>query len=154
MHIPDLADYQLSSSGEASKLVAVGWLEAGHEFQVGDVDPQLIRKLIELLKNPWEPAVAGGHHACSFCRFSGGPASFRFGKMPSEPEVRIGSSNLWIPADGILYVAPSLILHYMDSHQYSPPMEFQRAVMNCPPMRSTPYLKAILTNGPSGLIPK
>jgi hypothetical protein len=35
----------------------------------------------------------------------------------------------------------------------SPPTEFQRAVMACPPMCSMEYLKAILENGPRGMMP-
>lgn len=58
---------------------------------------------------------------------------------------------MFIPGDGILYVAPSLILHYLDAHGYQAPVEFQSAVMNCPPMRSMNYLKAILKNGPKGI---
>ena len=67
-------------------------------------------------------------------------------------DVSIGSNNLFVPADGFLFVAPSTIIHYIDSHGYSPPIEFQRAVLECPEMRSMHYLKAILENGPSGLV--
>ena len=55
----------------------------------------------------------------------------------------MGISKLWLPDDGIVYVAPSLILHYIDAHGYSPPVEFREAVIACPPMRSIDYLKAI-----------
>ncbi|AMV29564.1 hypothetical protein VT84_34535 [Gemmata sp. SH-PL17] len=65
----------------------------------------------------------------------------------------MGVSNLWLPGDGFLFVAPSLILHYMDAHEYSPPDEFQEAVRACPPMRSMAYLKALLKNGPKELFP-
>lgn len=62
----------------------------------------------------------------------------------------MGTSNLFVPAEGFLYVAPSLILHYMDAHDYSPPVDFQRAVMACPAMRSMEYLKAVIENRPQG----
>ncbi len=52
----------------------------------------------------------------------------------------------------ILYVAPSLILHYIDAHGYAPPDQFQRAVMECPPMKSMPYLRALLANGGRGIV--
>ena len=79
-------------------------------------------------------------------------------------------NNLWFPtrnggqkhfdwtsvasADGFVYVAPSLILHYIDSYRYSPPVAFQEAVISYPPMRSMEYLKAILKNGPKGIVTK
>jgi hypothetical protein len=68
--------------------------------------------------------------------------------------VQVGVTNVWIPADGFLYVAPSLVLHYIDAHGYSPPFEFQAAVVACPPMRQMDYLKAILKNGPKGIVTK
>lgn len=118
----------------------------------GEVGEAFVRKLAELLVNPWQPAVAAGRHSCGFCRLTGGPASFRFGNLANSSEVRLGVSNLWLPADAFLFVAPSLILHYMDAHGYAPPDEFQAAVMACPPMRSMDYLKALLKNGPKELL--
>jgi len=151
MHIPDLT----APKGwleDSSKLIAVGWLEPGHDYQFGEVSLEVVRKLAELLVEPWQPAVALGRHPCGFCRFTGGPSVFKCGSVGSA--VQIGVSNLWLPADGFLYVAPSLILHYMDAHGYSPPLEFQTAVIACPPMRSMAYLKAIIKNGPQGIVPK
>jgi hypothetical protein len=153
MHIPDLTPFSFLASVEDSRLLAVGWLEPGHEFPCGEVETDFVCKLADLLVNPWQPAVAMGRHKCGFCRLTGGPSVFRVGNLASTSEVRIGVSNLWLPADGFLFVAPSLILHYMDSHDYSPPAEFQKAVMACPPMRSMEYLKAILKNGPKGILP-
>jgi hypothetical protein len=53
-------------------------------------------------------------------------------------------------SDRLLAVAPSLILHSMDAHEYAPPAAFCEAVLACPPMRSMDYLRAILKNGPPG----
>lgn len=153
MHYPDLSPIQLLSREDSPpSLLAVGWLEPGHDYRRGEVGEAFVRKLAELLVNPWQPAVAAGRHSCGFCRLTGGPAAFRFGNLVTSSEVRIGVSNLWLPADGFLFVAPSLILHYMDAHGYAPPDEFQAAVMACPPMRSMDYLKALLKNGPKELL--
>lgn len=48
-----------------------------------------------------------------------------------------------MPADGFLYVAPELILHYIERHQYLPPDDFCRAVLACPPCSSPAYLSAV-----------
>jgi hypothetical protein len=48
----------------------------------------------------------------------------------------------------VLYAAPSLILHYIDAHEYAPPEAFCEAVLACPPMGSEAYLQAIIRNGP------
>lgn len=55
-------------------------------------------------------------------------------------------------ANGCIYIAPSTVIHYIDAHHYCPPDEFQKAVVNCPEMRSMNYLKAILANGPKELV--
>jgi hypothetical protein len=151
MHYPDLTPILLPPSPDSTKLLAVGWLEPGYDYRHGEFAEDYIRKLVELLVNPWQPAMTMGRHSCGFCRLSGGPASFRLGNQADNSEVQMGVSNLWLPAEGFLYVAPSLILHYMDAHGYSPPNEFQAAVMACPPMRSMAYLKALLKNGPTEL---
>jgi hypothetical protein len=150
MHYPDLTPF--SSSEGSPKLLAVGWLEPGHDYHRGNVRTEFVCKLAELLVNPWQPAMSMGPHRCAFCRLSGGPASFRLENVVSSSDVRLGVSNLWLPADGCLYIAPSLILHYMDAHEYSPPDEFQSAVMACPPMRSMEYLKALRKSGPKDFL--
>jgi hypothetical protein len=55
----------------------------------------------------------------------------------------MGTANVFVPAGDVVFVAPSLLLHYIDSHEYQPPSEFQRAVKACPPMKSMAYLKAV-----------
>lgn len=55
--------------------------------------------------------------------------------------VTMGAMNLFIPGNGVIYASPSLILHYILEHQYAPPLPFQEAVLNCPPMRSTKYFE-------------
>ena len=149
MHFPDLTPYDASS-----QLIAVGWLEPGQDYRRGEVLPEFVRTLVDLLIDPWQPGVAMGRHSCGFCRLTGGPTSFQSANLAASPVIQMGNSNLWLPADRFVYVVPSLILHYMDSHEYSPPLELQRAALACPPMRSMEYLKAILKNGPKGLIRK
>lgn len=147
-HYADLSPCDYFPSDVQGKLVAVGWLDAEFPYPKGDVDSEFVARLVELLADPWQPAVAMGRHECPFCRFSGGPATFQF----KNTTVNMGVSNVFVPASGAIYVAPSLILHYIDSHGYVPPERFQQAVMECPPMKSMPYLKAILANGGRSIV--
>jgi hypothetical protein len=119
------------------KLAAVGWLERGKPFATGEVDRAVYDALIEMRKNPWQPLVCLGLHECGLCRFGG--------------EAR-GCANLIVPANGIMYVAPELVVHYMNAHGYAPPGEFCRAVLSCPPMRSMEYLKAVHACGGARLL--
>jgi hypothetical protein len=129
----------------AGKLLAVGWLSPRRDYTRGEVEADFVNRLVDLLVDPWQPAVSPGRHACEFCRLTGGPSMIEY---QGKKVLHIGQTNLFVPAEGFLYVAPSSILHYIDAHEYAPPPQFCRAVLDCPPMRSVQYLRAILTNGP------
>ncbi len=124
-------------------LRAVGWLDPEHPFATGSSSRSFFGALVRLLSDPWQPAAAGGRQPCPYCRFTGGPTELRF----DDVTVRVGANNLFIPGDDDVYVAPSLIAHYVDAHDYCPPPVFQRAVLNCPEMRSFAYLKAMKKRG-------
>lgn len=110
-----------------TKLVAVGWIERGKPYVTGHMDRGVYDALVEMRKNPWQPFVSMGSHECELCQFEG----------------EHGSANLFVPANGVIYVSPELIVHYVNTHSYTPPEVFCRAVLACPPMRSMAYLKAI-----------
>ena len=57
-----------------------------------------------------------------------------------------GSTNVFVPGAGVVYAAPELILHYIDEHQYQPPLDFCDALLRCPPMGTVTYLDALLSN--------
>jgi hypothetical protein len=58
------------------------------------------------------------------------------------------TTNLYVPANGFVFVAHAMIAHFVDAHGYDPPAEFWEAVRNCPVMDSLEYLKALMFNGP------
>ena len=120
-----------------AKLIAVGWLDREHAYPSGDVDRAVYTALVEMLKNPWQPGAFGGWHDCNLCRY--------------RSESR-GSSNLFIPFEGQLFVAPEMIAHYMNAHGYRPPDVFCQAVLTCPRMRSMDYLRAVKACGGAKLL--
>ena len=121
-------------------LVSVGWLDDAHDYPRGIVSPEFFRALVRLLVDPWQPGVFPGRAPCALCRFSGGPGTLAF----EGSSIRLGSANLFVPGPpGTVFVAPSLVAHTIDAHGYAPPEVFQQAVLQCPPMRSAAYLKAL-----------
>jgi hypothetical protein len=120
-----------------AKLVAVGWLDRGKPYPTGAVERLAYDALVEMRKNPWQPLVCMGSHACNLCQF--------------EPGAR-GAANIFIPSEGVIYVCPEMIVHYMNAHGYAPPEVFCRAVLACPPMRSMEYLKEIAKCGGGSLL--
>ena len=55
-----------------------------------------------------------GLHTCEFCNRYSSTGSFG------------------VPNGDILFVAPTMIAHYVERHQYAPPEEFIRAVLSSP----------------------
>lgn len=123
--------------GDHASLLAVGWLTAAAPFPTGTVTPAFYEKLLELCRDPWMPAVSAGFHQCEICQFDG-------------PRMK---DELYVPGDGVIYVAPVGIAHYVAAHAYRPPDVFIAAVHACPPMRSMQYKKAFLANGGRGFTP-
>jgi hypothetical protein len=145
-YIPDLTP--CSDFGEGGgPMLAVGWVDRRHPVTRGTVDPAFVARLVELLVDPWQPSQTLGWHDCTFCRLTRGPTTFEYGGA----KVAVGISNLFVPGRRYLYIAPSLILHFMDSHGYAPPAEFIEAVLDCPPMRSAEYTQALEAVAPPWL---
>jgi hypothetical protein len=129
----------------SKKLLAVGWLEPGHRFTTGKLERSVLRALVRLLEEPWQPGGGfRGFHDCEFCPAPDVPMEFRF----DDRVVRLGAKNLFVPGAACIYVAPSLIAHYIVDHDYCPPTEFQHAVTTCPPMRSNDYFQAVASVAP------
>ena len=143
----DLAFWPLAGE-PIETLRAIGWIEQGHPFTRGVVSEKFFGELVQLLVQPWQPAVAAGLHRCSLCRFTGGPGTLNY----NGTSVTMGAATLFVPGDGRIYSAPSLIAHYIDAHDYCPPQEFISAVSQCPPMRSMQYLRQIRAIGGKDLI--
>lgn len=128
-------------------LTAIGWLEPEHDYARREVDLDFFTKLCQLLQCPWNPDTFLGFQGCGFCRFSGGAETLL--RLPCGTYRIPGWSrlNLFIPGDGVVYVSPEMIAHYIDAHEYKPPQQFVDAVMDCPPMKSPEYHLALQASG-------
>jgi hypothetical protein len=60
-----------------------------------------------------------GVHPCVIC----GKDNF-----PGD-DLRIGSTEIWIPdLEGGFYASPSMIIHYIEVHDYHPPSEYIESI--------------------------
>ena len=122
------------------ELIAIGWLDDKHPYQRGRaIERSVFDALGALLKDPWQPFAMAGVHNCAFCRFSGGCGVVDVGFS----KVYVGATNIFVPFGTAVFVAPSLVLHYIDAHEYEPPDVFVKAVLECPRMRSTEYMALV-----------
>jgi hypothetical protein len=120
-------------------LIAVGWLSSGPHAR-GPIVPGLVEQLFDLLDTVWDPCRFRGRHECELCGSSVPSMQDAAGR-----EVSVGMTNLFIPTPDIdgLFVAPSLVLHYIVDHGYCPPASFQTALMACPPTHDVEYFRRI-----------
>ena len=128
---------------DAPELTAIGWLDSEYAYTKGPVEQSFFDKLGELFIKPWQPYFFAGLHECHWCRFTGGPVVIAV----NNKRVELGASNLFVPGENAMYVVPSKALHYIDAHEYAPPMQFQDAVMRCPPTESAEYRALIAAYG-------
>lgn len=126
---------------ENSSLVGIGWCTQSSDLTTDrpQLSVEFFSKMVDLSMDPWQPLVAAGPHFCEFCLYTRGPSQIHY----NGKDVEIGVNNVFIPGDDFVFVAPSLILHYMDSHGYHPPPEFQEAVLRCPKMKSAAYFGSL-----------
>ena len=144
-HIPDESDFEYYPMTEGLGFIGIGWLSSSCDYSKGDVPEDFFESLCSLLKNRWDPPItSAGVHRCEFCRFSGGPGTFHYKDFKLSSH---SSSEIFVPYEGRVYVAPENIVHYIDCHEYCPSKEFQKAVIECPDMGSPAYLKQILDGG-------
>ena len=134
----------------ASYLIAVGWLdlqELEPHTDIPETD-EILDKLFSLLADPWEPTSYLGYHPCGFCPDA--PPKTATEVVYNGHTYVTGATNIFVPGPGKIFVAPSLIAHYVLDHAYRLPAEFRGALLSCPPPRSRAYARAIRRNGPPG----
>lgn len=93
----------------------VGWLEAGRPYPTGPLPEAFVEKLAAV-QDAQRMNICRGFHVCDLC-----PPGKRSPK---------GNGEIRIPGEpGSAYAAPSLIGHYVSTHDYRPPQAFIDAVL-------------------------
>lgn len=134
---PDLSDYCYVKDFAVGHPKAVGWLGKQRGFAKGTVSEQALRRIEALTMEPVAP-TRGGH----FCEFCSQPAPL-FYKIKGE-HILLGTAEIRVfGADGQIYAAPDMLVHYIADHGYLPPREFLDAVMACPDPASETYCRLI-----------
>jgi hypothetical protein len=115
---PDLGCESLVVAGDHVR--AIGWLHPDHPYTKGEVPAEFLSLLKEFTARSSVSAETlyfgafGGFHTCEFC----GRAH--------------GIGNFGVPRGDLLFVAPEMVVHYIEEHGYSPPAEFIEAVLRSP----------------------
>lgn len=121
MHMQDLSRYQYHHCDGLPGVLPVGWLSIAHDYQKGPVARPLLDKLTYLAVFKSINFMRGAHR-CELCD-DGEPVAEKDGAVRS-----LGSAEVWLPGDNVLYAAPNLIVHYISVHRYQPPQSYLDAV--------------------------
>lgn len=121
MYFADMSSY--SYSYEDDERFNIGWLAADHSYRSGEVDPLVQAALRYLLR--FQVNLTRGVHRCDFC----GSVDI-FVEDGLGERCKLGIAEILVEGEGDLrFASPSLIVHYIEAHDYSPPREFQGAVL-------------------------
>ena len=111
MEIPDLSPELYSDDlHRGVRACSVGWLGSAVPTK-GSVPSHLLEALRHYCRTNYHEDWLLGYHFCEICGEARGHGEF---------------SVDW---DGMRYALPSLVLHYCETHEYLPPLEFMRALV-------------------------
>jgi len=126
MRFEDLTPFTYGASDAPAGALNVGWLGLGHAFPVAAPQSEFVSALRALVANRLN--LYRGTHQCEFCP---PPPEERNGMFCSTaPEEVLGNGEIHVLGEnGITFVAPVLIRHYVEVHQYAPPPGFVKACL-------------------------
>lgn len=126
MYFADLTPYEYGREDAKPDVLNVGWLSVGHSFPAGPTSEGFRAGLRCLVQAPVN--VYRGIHLCEFCPRP--PENLTpSGLRTIDPAPgTFGNGEVRVRAHGTTYVAPVLVLHYVEAHNYAPPAEFVSAV--------------------------
>ena len=135
MHFPDLSAYVYHGSEPDGSVLNVGWLGRDHAFTTGETSSKFVEALRQLVAQPVK--LFRGYHKCEFCPDSPPRVVGGLHWNTNPPEV-LGNGEIRVVANGVTYVAPVLVRHYVEVHHYKPPQAFVDACLQAIEGRATP----------------
>jgi hypothetical protein len=114
--MPDLSPFTYTRKPKCGEfdVVSVGWLDGDHEYTKGEFDLERWPKIKTIFEASEPVHLTRGAHNCALCGRASGN----------------GEYHAYNPRTDRIYIAPALILHYIQAHQYVPPKEFVEAVLH------------------------
>ena len=128
MFFEDRSPYQYYQPSPLQYVLNVGWLDSTHVFPTAKSPTAFLAKLRAIVAGKYVNVDVHvnrmrGIHPCNLC----GEESIPLENCHGRPYA-LGMSEIWIPAEGLWYASPSMVVHYIQAHLYLPPREFIVAV--------------------------
>jgi hypothetical protein len=105
-------------------MVNFEWLDGPLNYPHGQVAPEIVRCMLRLAAR--YANGMRGFHRCPFCNNSA-----QLSTQLGDEVVYLGSAEIHVTAADTTYVAPSLLPHYVEAHEYLPPLDVLRALEDC-----------------------
>lgn len=124
----DLTPFTYGGAEADPTILNVGWLSADHAIPMATPSERFVTALRKITAEPIN--LYRGSHICDLCPRP--PMILSQGGIPllDAPAEIIGNGEIWVRGrDGLTYVAPTLVYHYVVEHHYSPPKAFVDAVL-------------------------
>ena len=124
----DLTPFAYGGAEPDPNILNVGWLCQGRAMPTGMPNEAFVAALKKITAAPIN--LYRGSHICDFCPPP--PTVLSPGGIPmlDPPVGTTGNGEVWVEGrDGVTYVAPTLVLHYVVDHQYAPPTAFVEAAI-------------------------
>src|SRR5262245_31665094 len=111
-YFADLTPYVYGLLEPEPGVLNIGWLDGAYPFCRGPTSSEFGEALCRLVERPI--LLHRGFHVCDFCPHDGREI------YPSRGngQIRVLGRN------GIWYAAPTMVHHYVATHEYQPPPEF------------------------------
>lgn len=121
--------YSLPTPLLVMPVLNIGWLGEGHPFSSGPTPPEFRQRLLTFCRDEHVLYLCRGFHVCELCVATADDPYP--GLMPQLGEAWsfIGNGQIRVLGDGVVYAAPTMIIHYVQDHAYQPPIEFVTAVL-------------------------
>jgi hypothetical protein len=122
-HYADLTPYVYAKSRVPGG-VNIGWLSSEEPYPVDQVPDGLVDALAQLAAAPKN--LYRGYHLCELC-ISAEEAA----RSKKKGNLFLGNGEIHVPVpEGAVYVAPTLVVHYVEAHRYIPPQDFISAALH------------------------
>jgi len=109
-------------------LLNIGWLDQAKDYPKGDLleKDKILYFIFQLCRHP--VILHRGFHACNLCD---SPQIGIRNEKHNETEFAVGNGSIMVKGkNNLLYVAPTMIFHYIKEHNYLPPEEFIEALLS------------------------
>lgn len=134
----DLSRYKLNNI-ELEDVYNIGWLGDAGSFPQGMVSEEFLMNLWEYYKCPVFSTRKKYQNVSldGYWKF--------FTAASNDRESELGSSEIRVIDEekGVIYASPDLIIHYIVNHNYMPPREYIKAVIEGPKPNSEAYCNMI-----------